>query len=245
MLSFDNANSAVNAAIAMQQQFHSEPVYKRVFVKVRIGFHLGPIDYDKGHPFGDTVNVAARVVALAEAERIIATQSSLKSIRDSGDFIFRPYQKTRVKGKNKPLLVEEIVWDSEDSTLLFSATQLTLTSTISIYLKLDYMGKTFTVNSENPIFTFGRSEQNRIVIDSEMASRSHAKIELRWGEFFLVDHSTNGTYVITGEGQRESDGAATRLHRREAALQGKGVISIGRSSKHSAPECLMRYEIVS
>ena len=40
-----------------------------------------------------------------------------------------------------------------------------------------------------------------------MVSRSHAGIEFRQGKFVLVDHSTNGTYLLLENGAHFSCGA--------------------------------------
>ena len=57
-----------------------------------------------------------------------------------------------------------------------------------------------------------------------MASRVHCKIEYRRGQFFLIDQSTNGTYV-TVEGDAE-----IMLKREQLLLRGRGVICLGHSS---------------
>ena len=42
----------------------------------------------------------------------------------------------------------------------------------------------------------GRGMDNEVVLHSDSVSRQHARVEVRSGQYFLVDmHSTNGTYV--------------------------------------------------
>lgn len=243
MVTFVNPLDAARAACAIQQQFAREPVAGKQYVKVRIGFHYGPIEFDNGHPFGDTVNVAARVVALCEAGRIIATQESLAAVKSSGDFTLRLYQRARVKGKSAPLITEEIVWDNEDATSLFNFTQNTLVKASGLMMDVIYRGNRISLTTDRPSYVIGRGTESDLVVDSALASRAHAKLEFRWGEVYLVDHSTNGTYLRSSQGKRESDGISVRLHRRELLLKGKGEISIGTPVESANESCLIRFEI--
>ena len=77
--------------------------------------------------------------------------------------------------------------------------------------------------------SFGRDEDNTFVIADPMASRKHAKIDLRTGKFVIVDQSSNGTFVTLG-------GAEMRLHREETVLHGAGVIAFGHSASQAGEE---------
>jgi adenylate cyclase len=62
-----------------------------------------------------------------------------------------------------------------------------------------------------------------IAVADRMASRHHARIERRRDKFYIVDQSTNGTYVLfAGE-------AEIALRREEVMLRGAGRIAFGRS----------------
>jgi hypothetical protein len=78
----------------------------------------------------------------------------------------------------------------------------------------------------------GRGQQNDIIILDTLASRMHARIEYRRGKFVLLDQSTNGTYVLTDEGEK------AYLRREEFVLRGSGVISLGRAAGPEAPEVI-------
>jgi pSer/pThr/pTyr-binding forkhead associated (FHA) protein len=55
-------------------------------------------------------------------------------------------------------------------------------------------GKRFPLGSED--VTLGREEENTVVIESDQASRRHARIFVSGGAHVLVDlESTNGTYL--------------------------------------------------
>ncbi|WP_158643255.1 adenylate/guanylate cyclase domain-containing protein [Ketobacter alkanivorans] len=246
MIMFAKIEDAALAAIDMQQHFFQTPVAHDHFIKIRIGFHYGPIEYDEGHPFGDTVNVAARVAALCESGRIIATDTTVSGLATQQEFQLRPYQTARVKGKSKPIRVQEIVWDREDSTSMINATQMTQLTQLEsqpLSLQIYYRGKVYELAAGQGAFIIGRETHCDLVIDSALASRTHARIEFRWGEAILTDHSTNGTYVEAQRGKREGDGTSIRLHRREAALHGTGKIAIGTTVQQAQEVNLLGYKI--
>ena len=245
MLMFAAIEDATLAAVDIQKHFFSSPVHNGHFIKIRIGYHFGPIEYDDGHPFGDTVNVAARVVSLCDASRIIATDATVNNL-DNTEFQLRPYQTARVKGKSRPIRVKEIVWDREDATSLLNSTQMTQLTQLDsapLQVQLYYQGKVYHLIAGQPAFVIGRGSTCNLIIDSNLASRAHAKIEFRWGEVVLVDHSTNGTFVEAQQGKREGDGVALRLHRRETTLQGTGKIAIGTSIEKATEVNLLGFKV--
>ena len=244
MLTFENVEDAIVAAVEAQQELFRQPVVESHFIKMRIGFHFGPIEYDANqHPFGDTVNVAARVVSLCDAGRIIATKCTFEELQQPSGFQIRQYQKTRVKGKAEPLLVEEVVWDYDDVTSLHEPlTQSLDTLGPANSLVLNSNGTEYRFDQQSPAMTVGRESSSTIQIDNVMASRSHATIEIRWGEVVLKDHSTNGTYVQMLDPNSNTP-TETRLHRREIILTGSGTMGIGSTIEKAAPECLIEFQI--
>ena len=69
--------------------------------------------------------------------------------------------------------------------------------------------------------TLGKNGTNDLVTGSAQTSRHHAVIEFRHNDFFLIDASTNGTYVQT------EDEMVTLVHRNRIRLWGSGWISLG------------------
>ena len=70
-------------------------------------------------------------------------------------------------------------------------------------------------------FYLGRDAASDFVCGSELTSRCHARIERRHKDFYLVDCSTNGTFVQTEDEQ------VTHVHRDTVKLWGQGWISLG------------------
>jgi predicted component of type VI protein secretion system len=76
----------------------------------------------------------------------------------------------------------------------------------------------------HPGVVLGRDPRCAIVVADRKASRQHARIERRRDKFFLIDQSTNGTFV-TFDGEPE-----IVLLREEVMLRSRGRISFGHSS---------------
>ena len=72
-----------------------------------------------------------------------------------------------------------------------------------LQLHLVWQGDIIVVDAENDVVHLGREDPNEIVLETERASRVHAHIEYRDGAYFLVDYSTNGTFVYTQEGEEQ------------------------------------------
>lgn len=89
-------------------------------------------------------------------------------------------------------------------------------------LNLRWRKHTLTLDAQTPEVTLGRGEQADVRIDSELASRIHARLGFQETNFILADQSTNGTYVQIDNGDE------VFLHREQIVLRGSGVISLGR-----------------
>src|SRR5690606_27916960 len=70
MASFDNANDAYLAAKQIQAQAENIMINDAHSVQIRIGMHTGSVIQKANDIFGDAVNVAARMTAIAKAEQI-------------------------------------------------------------------------------------------------------------------------------------------------------------------------------
>jgi class 3 adenylate cyclase len=234
MCTFPAADSAATAACDMHESLDDEATEMTaagpVKLRVRVGFHFGQAILEGGDVFGDSVNVAARMVAQAKAGQIITTQHTVEHLppilRASSRFIDR----APVKGKKETIDIYEIIWQEEDVTRM-STGVLPGDKTVNAQMHLSYRGKDFTVSHERSSAVLGRSQTADLTVDESLASRQHVRIEYRRGKFFIIDQSTNGTYV-------KGDNSATEafVRREEAPLAGSGKISLGRSFNENPQE---------
>ena len=67
-----------------------------------------------------------------------------------------------------------------------------------------------------------RSDDNDLVIKGNLISRIHCRVEISREKFLIVDQSTNGTFIITRQGEE------LFVRRDSVQLSGEGVIGLGR-----------------
>ncbi|MEO7557062.1 MAG: adenylate/guanylate cyclase domain-containing protein [Acidimicrobiales bacterium] len=84
MLVFDDATSAVDCALDIRDSALEEPD----FLGTRQGLHWGPVLYREGDYYGNTVNLAARIVAEAVADQVLISGDMHTAIRDASDVAF-------------------------------------------------------------------------------------------------------------------------------------------------------------
>lgn len=215
-----SADAAVQAACEMQAEVTAQPPVENTPILVRIGLHFGSVLETDADVFGDTVNIAARMVNIAKGGQIITSDASVSMLHPIIRSSARILDALTVKGKAEDIHVFEIVWhESEETTMMVGRTHGL--STHESAVRLVHRGREFLINAERPSVVIGRDEQADIVIEDRRASRIHAKIERRRDKFVFIDQSSNGSYV-TISGEKE-----IQLRREEFVLHGNGSISLG------------------
>ncbi|MGH8641655.1 MAG: adenylate/guanylate cyclase domain-containing protein [Burkholderiales bacterium] len=229
MCVFPDADSAASAAAEMQRSIAQRPPLARgKKLTIRVGFHVGPVIQDGDDVFGDCVNVAARMAALALAGQAITTAGTVAALSAHLRETTRPIDALPVKGKTEGVEVHELMWQStSERTVIPGRTPAETTQRGGVpALRLTHRGQQTSVTISA---TFGRDADNTFVIVDPMASRRHAKIERRADHFVLVDQSSNGTYVTIG-------GSEIRLRREEAVLHSTGRMAFGHSTSDANAE---------
>ena len=227
MCTFCQAEDAASAAEDMQrtvQQASAFGKFENEQVRIRVGFHFGPVVREEADVFGDAVNVAARVVAQAKAQQILTTRDTMQCLPESRRANARMIDRVMVKGKTEQVELHELLWDIDNLTVLQGEL---VADGARITARLTFRDKEYFLDTEHPILRFGRGEENDLVIPDGLASRLHGRLELRKGKVVLVDQSLNGTYV-----QMQED-AEIHVRRDEQVLRGRGAICLGRSTSSS------------
>ena len=225
MCALPDADSGCLAATDMQLKIMELPAVSNVKRAIRAGFHAGPVIEENNDVFGDTVNLAARMAGLAKSMQIITTRATVERLSPLLQKSTRRIASLSVKGKGDDVEVCEVIWQAgEDLTM---AATSTLTPFKQSRLHLLYGTSEMVLEQANAGIVLGRDASCEIAIADRMASRHHARIERRRDKFFLIDQSTNGTFVaFTGE-------AEITLRREEVMLRGEGRIAFGRSVSES------------
>lgn len=236
MCTFPDPNRAVDAAVSMLGAGSGETPDG---VGVHVGMHLGPVVREKDDVFGDTVNVAARMVALARDGEILTTHEVVDGLSPDRRAMTRQLDRRSVKGKDEKIEIWSVVAPSDGklTALNFAfCDDAAADAESSVTLQLGAV--TLTLDASHPRATIGRQAGADLVLDDVGVSRQHAVVELRHGKFYLCDASTNGT-VLCIAGQ-----PPTRLRREEAILHGSGCFGLSRQPEPTPPTPI-RFEVRS
>ena len=213
-------DAAADAAAAMHTAMDTFPQYTDVKLALGIGFHHGPVIQKDDQVYGDTVNLAAKLVEQAANGQIITTRETASHLSPIYRAWMRKLYSIDIKGRSGQVALCELVWRADDNATLFAKRRVEMRPA-NILLTLRYRGQQHVRRRDRDSITIGRDEGSGIQIHDEEASRLHCTIERRHDKFVLTDHSTNGTYVKR-EGADE-----VLVQREEFNLTGKGTLTCG------------------
>lgn len=225
MCSFKDPDAAIDVACSIQERIDRRGATQ----KIRIGINRGRTAVENGSPFGDTVNVASRVVNLAKAGEIIATKQTIEALSISNREKCRPLGALKIKGKVDPIQNYEVLWNQDDCTFLKAAQNAAERRLPLLRVIFKYQEHQTVLDAAKRKLVMGRGAKADIRVKTKTASRSHAIVTLHSGSVVLADQSTNGTFVKAVSGRRSDDGKEFYLHREECFLSGKGMLSLGES----------------
>lgn len=226
MCTFPGAENAFTAACAMQRaladsnQGSSQPMY------IRIGFHYGDVICESGDVFGDTANIASHVAKITRANQILATKTVVDSLLPASKSQARQIMRSDFKGKQQQFDIFMINWGMEDmdkTRVGIPAYRKSPEEENNSEMMLRYRDQSCMVNKKHKIAVLGRQENCHVIVKNDFASREHVRVEFRLGKFFVIDKSTNGTYL------RSKDGSVVCITGDEAPVEASCSISLGQS----------------
>jgi class 3 adenylate cyclase len=95
---FLDAPSAVRAVADLHRHLCDEPQ----FPAMHAGIHYGPVLYREGDYFGETVNIAARLLAHADRHEIVLTATARRRAGELDEIAFHPLGMHDIKGFDEP-----------------------------------------------------------------------------------------------------------------------------------------------
>lgn len=232
MCVFPSAIAALEAAKDMHQALEDMPPMDKpgfTSANIYIGIQYGPVIIEGGDVFGDAVNVAARMVALAKQRQTITTQETIAALPDGHAFDVHCIDKTTVKGKSGEMNIYEVIWEEEDLTVMMDDN---VAEVIKARLELKCGNQIYELDENRPSVTLGRQIHNDVVVDDGRVSRTHARIEYRRGKYILIDQSSNGTHLLI-QGKK-----SVVIKRDESQLIGNGLIGLGRAPTPESPKAI-------
>jgi adenylate cyclase len=229
MAVFPTADAAARAATDMQAHVSIQRTSRGAPIAIHVGFNFGPVLEEGNDFFGDTVTVAARLSTLARGGQVFTSEPTVALLAPALRARTRSQQAHTVKGKQKDIDLFELVWQETEDELTALSTHVKVRPA---HLSLKHGEREIKLSEAMPTLSIGRDLTNDVVLADRKASRMHARIERRRDKFVLIDHSSNGTYVIV------DNEAEMALRREEVVLRNRGHISFGHAYQDDPTEVL-------
>ena len=229
------ADAALSCAEAIVSGVHCTGLETEKPLGVRVGFHYGPVIEDAGDVFGNTVNVAARMVELAENRRIFTTGATIAELDAGLRARMRRVDCVAIKGRKQPVDVFELATGSETLVRFDDPPRAEAGACNAPSLLVSCGDQQHLLRGGRGSLSIGRDQRNDLVLASPCASRFHARIEWRKRAFYIIDRSTNGTMIV-----REG-GRATVLRQQGLRIHGSGTFGVG-GATDVRPEEPIRFE---
>lgn len=243
---FSDADTAVAAAVDMQLRLADLPPASGVKLSIRIGVHFGTIDDEPDGYHGPAIDAGRALLNIAGLHQILICAQTAAALSPTTRQSLRSLEDITIETSEGETQVYEIVWQPESKSQ-FPAQNEATTALTAINELADstppaapaaavervgcerfcvrFNGKAYLVDARTPVLTIGRDKSCTIVIRNRKASRVHVRLEKRGDDrFFLIDQSTNGTYVVIG---KEPE---VRLHDSEILLTARGRCAFGHST---------------
>lgn len=194
------------------------------------GLHWGQVIGHGGDVFGDAVNLAARLRALAKPGQVLASRPTLEAAAGLCPAGTRLLARLTVKGRQQEVDVHELLWEAGELTSFLPLPELDLPLAPGLSLRLG--GQEVQMGPQRPLLSMGRDPGNDLVVREACVSRRHARLEWRQGRCLLSDQSTNGTFI------RRAGGPDQYLKLDATPLEGAGVICLGRQVDENLPQAI-------
>src|SRR6476659_1435606 len=109
LASFHTVSDAVMCAIEIQQACNGTDN-----LKLRIGIHLGEVVFEDNDVFGDGVNIASRLQALAPIGGIWISESVYKNVSNKKEIKTKFIREEILKNVKEPVKIYEVICSGED-----------------------------------------------------------------------------------------------------------------------------------
>lgn len=235
MATFPTADDALNAAAQIQRQISTHPALQveGQAVAVRIGCHFGPVVLESRDVFGATVHTANRMTSQAKAGQIMTTAATVERLSPEWRASVRQIDVALLKGQGAEVTLYEAIWQTDDVTSMLPSINMGGSAERKAQrLRLSAADQELLIDEGRQQITIGRADENDLVIRGNLISRIHARVEISRGKFLLIDQSTNGTFVLS------LDGEESFVRRDSMQLKGSGMIGLGKAPEADSPQTI-------
>jgi class 3 adenylate cyclase len=224
MARFDSPDHALRCATQIHQCAEQYGETLSIPVMMRVGLHFGTAIIEQDRMFGDTVNLASRIAAIAQGGQTITTEALIQRAAPKWKNTARQFDIAKVKGKSEPVVIYDLPWRQSELTMIKPVTL----STDKPSLTLSYNKRSVSLGEHDGEFSIGRALTNDLVVNAEPVSRRHTSIELIRDRYIVTDKSTNGTHVYLDNGE------TIYLRREKLPVWGTGQLALGAPSDQAA-----------
>lgn len=233
---FTDAPAALAASRAMLSQQMTGPS-----LAIHVGINFGQVIQARDDIFGDNVNTASRLSAMAKPGELLVSGDFFEQLPKSDQARMHPLDTITFKGKESPTRVFALLEEGTQLRTIVSSVHAVRDAREekpaepAVTVTLRYADKAYACPDKKTL-SIGRAAANEIVIEQPWISREHAKLQVRRGKVQLSDQSSAGTYVSV------QPGYDFLLKRETVLLTGSGIICPG--VQPSAPGAeVIHYEI--
>jgi len=226
MATFPTVDQAMLAAIAMMSKIVTDNKQEgRIPVTIRVGCHFGPVVQEQNDIFGAAVHTANRMTSQAKSGQIVISGATVDLMNEELRRQTRQIDVATVRGRIDEVALYELLWNPDEATSMLPTIEWENRERRATRMLLTCQNRTVEVSDRKKSINIGRAEDNDLVVKGNLISRVHAKVEMRRGKFFLVDQSTNGTFLQNVQGNESF------VRRDMTELDAEGTIGLGRSEK--------------
>ncbi len=222
---FPSPDQAFGATRAIHQQIAVGE--KDASIGVRTGLFPRQDSSEGTGDVTDTLVCASRLSSHATPGQIIASSDVLDRLDAGAQANAQPLgaQDWRCgEGGDEPQ-IHQLMWQDDLATRKAIPTLKNNVFTRVLEMSLRWRNNNLVLKENFSPLSIGRGAQVDISIETDYASRTHARLSYLHSCFVLSDQSTNGTYI------QVDDNAEVFLHDDELILRGTGCVSLGRRVK--------------
>ena len=166
MAEFASPVDAMEAAISIQKEVSkkAKEIQDNITIEFRIGINLGDIMTQDDNLYGDNVNIAARLEAIAPVGEITVSEKVYLEVEDKVDITFKYQGEKKLKNISKKIKVytSQMTADKKKS-VKFQNKPYIITAIISLLLVL---GGTFYVLNNKPSNDIEYTDNSKSVLES-------------------------------------------------------------------------------
>ena len=224
MCAFVEPVKAALAATEMQAgllKASEEDRFKMGILHIKIGWHFGAVSWRDDELIGEAPITAQQIINMAKADEILTSKRSVDVLPLALFPNIHPIETVPAEAWSGDLEICKMPWEQTGEETQISSKPHMHAVHAEIALTLEYAGTKIRVDTRNTTCTIGRGKQADLQVDGKLTSRQHAVITCRQGRFNVRDESTNGSFVVSDNGDKK------HLRREEGVLVGAGTIGFG------------------